>query len=140
MRLEKDDECQVLIPVTSPAKCWKSFVQNQTKCYLGDYTIGKDNKFHVFYGRILTNPKREAVQDGLSCIDMKHGFGVGNFGCVIRFSIDDNQDDTVLITWTDVLCGGKNGMQVWSKRQSFVNLSNCSCYFLISYYTLYPPM
>ena len=42
-------------------------------------------EYHVFVGKILTNPQLEKAMSGMEAQDLTVGFGDGNFGCDVSF-------------------------------------------------------
>eukprot|EP00560_Eucampia_antarctica_P007803 CAMPEP_0197828184 /NCGR_PEP_ID=MMETSP1437-20131217/4821_1 /TAXON_ID=49252 ORGANISM="Eucampia antarctica, Strain CCMP1452" /NCGR_SAMPLE_ID=MMETSP1437 /ASSEMBLY_ACC=CAM_ASM_001096 /LENGTH=54 /DNA_ID=CAMNT_0043429329 /DNA_START=83 /DNA_END=244 /DNA_ORIENTATION=- len=51
--------------------------------------------------------------------DVEFGLSKGNFGCRILIEGTDNEFD---VTWREVLCGGKIGIQVLKEGNSFRNV------------------
>ena len=87
------------------------------------YRFQKTNKYYVFKGKVNTNPKLSDMSNGMTPTDLRHGFEKGNFGCDILF--DPGNDDpsiVLLVTWAEVLLGGRSGIQVWTKRNLYRNL------------------
>ena len=81
-------------------------------------------EFSVFKERIHAIPKIEDVKNGIAPSDLKHGFEDSNFGCDVSFEISvDSPMESCLITWADVFHGGKTGLQIWTRRDEFSNLS-----------------
>ena len=77
-------------------------------------------EYHVFVGKILTNPQLEKAMSGMEAQDLTVGFGDGNFSCDLCFYRYNNSKDglLILITWNDVFGGRKCGIQVWTRRNT----------------------
>ena len=69
-----------------------------------------NHQFVGYTGVVSTNPFFDNVSNGMHLSDYQSGFGTHNYGCHITFSEDT---ESILITWQEVLDGGKNGLQVW---------------------------
>ena len=63
--------------------------------------------YHVYFGSILTSPERQQVLSGTTMGDVEFGLSKGNFGCRILIEGTDNE---FVVTWREVLCGGKTGI------------------------------
>lgn len=97
----------------------------------GTSNVGKtkNSNYYCINGSILTNPKCEEIQSG-GIGDMKYGFSVGNYGANVVLQDEEGTECyQLLITWRNVLDGGTDGIQVWTKmdkwrdcRTNFANI------------------
>ena len=129
MVLHKDTKILVLIPFNPQCPLlqqdsfWSSIDSNIFTNYQNIIQF-KKMEYHCVSASIKTNPKLESVQSGISHFDLMDGLGSKNSGCLIHFGEDDDCDPIYkLITWNMVLKGRINGIQVWSERTEFRNLS-----------------
>jgi hypothetical protein len=129
MVLEKQSKVLVLVPFQP--KCaflvqdlfWYSIRPDEYMNYFCVIQF-KKIKYHCISGTVETNQKLNDVKSGISQLDLKDGFENKNSGCLINFGLDDEQDNIYkLITWSMVLHGKTDGIQVWTKRKDFRNLS-----------------
>ena len=81
-------------------------------------------KIEVYTFLVHSNAKLKDFQSGITKMDIKHGMNEGNYGVTFLYtSTDGIRKFTQLITWSEVLDGGTDGLQVWDKRNKFRNLS-----------------
>ena len=129
MVLRKDAKVLVLLPVEP--KCpllqsdsfW-STIDSSVMANHQSIIQFKKIECHCVAASIETNPKLETVQSGVSHFDLMDGLGSQNSGCLIHFGEDDDCDAICkLVTWNMVLQGRLHGIQTWSERSDFRNLS-----------------
>ena len=129
MVLNKEASILVLIPfkpecpLLQQDSFWFSIDNNSFMNYQSIVQF-KKKKYHCISASVSTNPKLESVKSGITQFDLIDGLGSKNSGCLINFGNDDDGDLIhKLITWNMVLMGGITGIQVWSDRKEFRNLS-----------------
>ena len=131
MLIKKGEKVKIIVPTDNPAidiSNWTYLIDHDAQSYDGKIKFQK-NQYYVFEGTVETAPESILASDGsISADDLKWMFGVGNSGCTIVFEVKDEHDlKSILVTWTHVLLGRMDGLQVWTKRNSIRNLSKNFC-------------
>lgn len=67
---------------------------------------------------VLTTPLLSQVTNGMYVSDYIAGFGNHNVGCTLEYSLKHLSS----LTWSLVLEGRKDGIQVWRKSHDFRNV------------------
>lgn len=127
MLIEKNVHVKVLVPSDNKymnMSNWEYLIRSKASSYVGNIYFQK-NEYYVFNGIIETSPQSSHAKDGtISGTDLTWAFGIGNSGSNIAFEVNSETDPkAILVTWTHVLTGKMDGIQVWSKRNSIRNLS-----------------
>ena len=127
MLITKNELVKVLVPTDNAEidiSNWLFLIDHNATAYLGTIQFQK-NLYYVFEGIILTSSESSMVKAGfIPDTNLKWMFGVGNSGSLISFEVNNKiSDKSILVTWTHVLTGRKDGIQVWSQRDNIRNLS-----------------
>ena len=80
-------------------------------------------KYIGLIGTVVTNPMRDQVINGMHAKDYESGFGHHNYGCTIDF-VSEKETYSLLLTWSEILEGRRQGIQVWYVSDSYKEVSS----------------
>ena len=121
------DRLLVLLPERYQSDSFSQWNAMMTSNLKSIELVFSKRKYLGYVAVVTTNPILAQVQNGMHHSDYSAGFGNHNYGCNLKFGNESNEIYNSLITWTEVLNGKMDGLQIWRIGGTFRNVYQNFC-------------